>query len=236
MRCLAVLALFVLPLHAFAGAWGVDVGLVGGIGLSHLSALPSGVVAPPGSLFSLFGPDVQSSGGLGLAGQAGFEVALHHKRRFMASLQCSWQGQNITLDQSIGAPFDLANKTVWEWSGLLLPLELSYAFPLAARPGFVLMGRAGAGAWYQKSQSGSKQLSSGATNHLSQAWNGPPDDWGPLLGLGLDWVALPSGKRVCSFEVRATQGQALLDPIAGAGQAVWTLGAVLSVPVTMWVL
>jgi hypothetical protein len=204
--------------------------------MSRVNALPGGVLGKPNALFSLFGPSVQTSGGTGLAGQGGFELALNHKRRFMVSLQCAWMGGSMTVEQSIGAPFDLQTKTVWEWSGVQLPLEISYGLPLSSGKGWALMGRAGLGAWYQKNQGWSKHLSAGATQNLAQAWDGPPDDWGPLAGLGLDWLALPTGKRVVSFEVRASQGRALLDPTSGLDQAVWTVGGVLSVPIKMWVL
>jgi len=232
MRYLLAL-LVALSATAHAGPWGLDVGLAAGIGMTRFSGEPSGA----DGAFSFLAPEVKASGGTGLAGQAGFELALHRKRRFMASLQVLWQGQSLGIDETLTFPSSttLDRSLLWEWSGLLLPLELSYGIPLASAPTWALMGRAGVGAWYQKNQAWRKHLSSGASR-LERPWNGPPDDWGPLLGLGLDWLALPSGKRVCSFEVRAMQGTTLLDADGGADRSAWTLGAVLSVPVAMWVL
>lgn len=238
MRPLLAL-LVLLPCAAFAGAWGLDAGLVGGVGMARFNAAPSGSPPPadPTNLFSLYPPSVAASGGAGLAGEAGIELTLHRKRRFSASLQVLWRGESLGMDETLTFPSGttLNRTTLWEWSGVAFPLELSYSHPLSAGQGWALLGRAGAGAWYQKNEAWSKHLSSGASN-LAQKWDGPPDDWGPLVGLGLDWLALPSGKRVCSFEVRATQGRAQVDPAAGGDQGVWTLGGVLSVPVHLWVL
>lgn len=71
---------------------------------------------------------------------------------------------------------------------------------------------------------------------LERPWAGPPDDWGPLVALGVDWLSLPKGKRSVGFEVRADRGTAPQDPAAGAGLPVWGLQGVLVLPVWMGVL
>lgn len=231
MRLPALLILCLLAARLPASAWGVDVGLVGGIGVNGFWGAPAGLDPAKAAL----PVQVKAGSSLGLLGQAGFEVAVSRKRRWMLSLQPSWLGQSRVMREDLdllGVP--LQRKTTWEWQSFLLPLELSYAHPLHVAPKSVLMGRLGAGAWYAGTRGPHKTLSSGVGDPVVLPWNAPPDDWGPLLGLGLDWIELPRHSRRVSVELRAQRGTALLDEAAGAGLPGWGLEFLFAVPLYAW--
>lgn len=238
MRALALFALL-LSAPLAASPWGLDLGVSGGVGLHRFAGEPGGL--PPSTsssnLFAQFPPSVQGSGGTGLSGAIGPELSLNYKRRYSLSVQALWQLKQLTMDESLrfSDGTELQRRTQWGWASAAYPIQAAYAHPLWVAPKQAIFGRIGAGAWYEHVQDRKKTLHSGASD-LSLAWSGPPDDWGPLLSLGFDVLALPSGKRLGSVEFRATRGTALQDPQAGAGLPTWTLQLQVTVGVWMWVL
>jgi hypothetical protein len=232
MRILGLLLM--LATTAQAGTWALDVGLAGGIGLSRFAGEPAG--QDPATFF--FAPRVQAQGGSALQGQIGLDLSLSRKRRYSVSLQPSWAGQSLVLDErfDFGAGTTLKRQSAWEWQAFLLPLELAYSHPLWRDAKNAVLLRLGAGLWYAGVQGRRKTLRGESGDPLERPWAGPPDDWGPLAAVGLDWLSLPSGRRSATFELRLSRGQALQDPAAGAGLPVWGLQGVLAVPLWMRVI
>jgi hypothetical protein len=232
MRWLALLAL--LSARLDAGAWSLDLGLAGAVGAAGFAGEPAG--QDPATFFSP--PTVKATGRFGLDAGIGLDLSVQRKRRWGVDLQLLWQGHSLTMDESLdfgGSVLD--RQTLWEWQSLTLPLTISYALPVWTRPDAALLGHLGLGAWGASNLSRRKTLSSGVGTPLERPWvDGPAQDWGPLLALGLDWVKLPEGRRSASFELRVTRGTQAQDPGAGAGLPVWSLQGVISVPVWMKVL
>lgn len=225
-----ILALLFLAGTTHAGPWGLDVGLLAGVGPGGFVGQPAGL--DPSTFF--YPPKVTASAPLGLMGAVGADFSLHYKRRWTLSLQPQWQGRSLVMDETLDLlGTELKRQTLWEWSGVQFPLSLHYSHPVARGEGWALLARAGAGAWYASVQNRRKQLSSGVGSPLERSWAGPPDDWGPLLALGVDWLSLPSGKKAVGFELRFERGTALQDAAAGAGLPVWGVCGVLVVPVWM---
>lgn len=222
-----------------ASPWGLDLGVRGAFGL-HRFAGEAGGLPPstdPNNLFNLYPPSVQASGGMGLAGDLGPELALHYERRYYLSVQMLATAQQLSLDEGLrfADGTELQRQLRWSWQGARFPVELSYAYPLSHSPTQAFLLRLGAGAWYEHVQDRKKTLSSGGQD-LPQDWAGPPDDWGPQASLGVDVLSLPSGKRLGSIGLTAFRGTALQDPRAGAGLPIWTLQLQVTVGVWMWVL
>src|SRR5688572_13260319 len=113
MRWLALVLLF--PSPVCAGPWGLDVGLLAGVGPSRFAGEPAGL--DPSTFF--FPPEVKASGGTGLLGSAGVDVSLHYKRRWTLSLQPQWQGRGLAMDESLDLLGTVVKrKTVWEWQAV----------------------------------------------------------------------------------------------------------------------
>lgn len=232
MRALGLILL--LAVRAQAGPWGLDVGLLAGVGPGGFAGQPAG--QDPATLF--LPPKVTAGAPLGLLGSAGLDLSLHHKRRWTLSLQPQWRGQALAMDERLdfGGGTVLERKTLWEWQSVAFPLSLHHGRGLWRGRDRALVGRVGAGAWWAGVQGRRKRLDSGVGEALARPWAGPPDDWGPLLAAGLDWLSLPSGRRSAGLELRWERGFAPQDPGAGAGLPAWGLQALLVVPLWMKVL
>lgn len=228
MRALAFFVLLASGLHA--GAWSLDAGLAAGVGAAAFVGEPAGS--------SLLGTAPSASGRAGLMGSAGLDLSLQRKRRLGLGLQVLWTGRTLTQDESFdfGGGTTVNRQTLWEWQSLMIPLSVSGALPLWSGPKEAVLGRLGLGAYADLAMARRKTLSSGVGTPIEKPWDGPAQDYGPLVSLGLDWIALPSGRRVVSFEVRGMRGTAAQDPAAGAGLPVWAIEGVLSVPIWMKVL
>lgn len=232
MRALALL-LLLSAARLQAGAWSLDVGLAAGVGGSAFTADPAGL--DPASFIGT--PKVTAAGRAGLMGSAGLDLSLQRKRRWGLGLQVLWEGHTLVMDELLDfGSATLNRQTVWEWQSLAVPLSASYAHPLWTGEKEAVLGHLGLGAFGSFVMNRRKTLSSGVGTPLERPWAGPAQDFGPLVSVGLDWIARPSGRRVVSFEVRGTRGTAAQDPAAGAGLPVWAIEGVLSVPIWMKVL
>lgn len=231
MRIWALLLMLATTAHA--GPWGLDVGLLAGVGPGGFVGQPAGL--DPTTFF--FPPKVTASAPLGLVGSVGADFSLHYKRRWTISLQPQWQGRSLVMDETLDLlGTELKRQTLWEWQSVHLPLSLHYSRPIARGEGWALLARGGAGLWWSSIQNRRKQLSSGTGTPLERPWAGPANDVGPMLALGLDWLNLPKGSKAVGFEVRFERGVALQDREAGAGLPVWAVQGVLVVPIWLKVL
>jgi hypothetical protein len=230
-RALLFLVVLALVAGLEASPWGLDLGPAFGFGFTRFAGEPAGrefLGYPPES----------AQGGYGLLGSVGLAVDLHYRRRTYLGLQVLWQGQSVgqALRYDFGGGTHLQQDTLWEWQSLALPLTLSRAWPVYRGAATVLAARAGLGLWYQAVLAPRRKHVQADASSLEQAWAGPPDDWGPLALLALDWVRLQDGRRQVSFELRGQRGQAPVDPGGGVELPVWSLEFKLVVPVWMKVL
>jgi len=70
-------------------------------------------------------------------------------------------------------------------------------------------------------------------------WSGaPPDDWGWVAIVGLDWLRLGPGKGPAriGLDLRWREGRAPPEPAAGADKPLRVIDAVLTVPLWLKVL
>ena len=228
---------------AFASPWGLELGLVGGMGIARFAGEPTASPPPtdPTNLFAIYPPSAKGSQDTGLAGSVGVSITFTRKRKLYASLELLSSGQNLKFDEDLTFPSGTERKrsTVWEWNGFRPTLIAAYAWPLKLGDDWGLAPRLGGGAWYEKVTSRFKEVSVDSGPAKELAWNGAPeDDWGWIAVVGLDWLRLGKGHGPAriGLDVRWREGHALPQPSAGADKPVRVIDAVLTVPVWLWVL
>jgi hypothetical protein len=243
MRWWALFAVLFAARCSEAGPWGLEIGPVAGIGVSRFSGDPS-PLPPPGeanNLFSLYPPSATGSQGVGLAGSVGLGFTLTRKRRLYFGLELLDSGESLVFNEDLRFPdgTKLQRSTVWEWSGLRPTLTAAYAWPFQMAPGWALAPRLGGGLWYEGVSQRQKLIAADGGSPQAQPWPGaPPDDWGWIAIVGMDWLRLGTGQgpaRV-ALDLRWRQGRALPDAAAGADKPVQVIDAVLTVPLWLKVL
>jgi hypothetical protein len=231
------------PARSQASPWGLEVGLLGGIGVARFAGEPTPLPpsADPTNLFAVYPPSATGAQGTGLAGSVGLSFVLTRKRRLYLGLELLQSGESLKFDEDLVFPDGtrLQRSTVWEWSGPRPTLTAAYAWPFQMGPSWGLAPRLGGGLWYEAVASRQKLIGADGGSPQAIDWAGaPPDDWGWIAILGLDWLRLGPGlgpSRI-ALDLRWREGRALPEPGAGADKPVRVIDAVLTVPLWLKVL
>ena len=242
MRIL-LLSLLLAPLTLCASPWGLEVGLVGSMGASMFAGDPTPLPPPvdPTNLFAIFPPSAKGSQGVGLAGSAGASFNFTYKRKLYLDLELAESGQLLRFDEELTFPSGTTIKrsTVWEWSSFRPLALISYAYPIKLGENWALAPRIGGGIWYETVNSRRKSIGVDGGSPNEVAWkSAPPDDWGWVASVGMDWLMLGPGKgpKRIGLECRWREGRALPEAAVGADKPVRVIEGVLTVPLALWVL
>lgn len=242
MRWLALLVCLI-PQLASASPWGLEVGLVGSMGASRFAGEPTPLPPPvdPTNLFAIFPPSATGAQGTGLAGSAGAAFNFTYKRKVYVDLELAASGQLLRFDESLTFPsgLNLKRATTWEWSSFRPLALVSYAYPIKMGEGWALAPRLGGGAWYETVTTRRKMIGVDGGTPVEVAWrSAPPDDWGWVASVGMDWLMLGQGKgpKRIGLECRWREGRALPEAAVGADKPIRVVEGVLTVPLGLWVL
>jgi hypothetical protein len=236
------LILGLLSSGAFAASpWGLEVGLVGGIGITRFAGEPTPLPPPvdPSNLFAIYPPSATGVQGTGLAGSVGASFSITRKRKLYGSLELLASGQNLKFDEELTFPSGttLKRSTVWDWSSFRPTATLAYAWPIKVGAAWALAPRLGGGLWYEKVSARQKLIGVDGGPVQAFAWTGAPeDDWGWIAVVGMDWLRLGPGRGPAriGLDLRWREGRALPEPGVGADKPVRVIDAVLTVPVYLW--
>ena len=162
------------------------------------------------------------------------------RSRAWAALELVQDGQTLIFDEDLNYfGTEIKRHSAWVWSGFRPTLLAGYAWPIKMGAGWALAPRVGAGAWYETVTWRQKLMGYDNATPVAVDWNGaPPDDWGWIACVGMDWLRLGpgSGPSRIGLDLRWREGRSLPEPSAGADKPVRVIDAVLTVPVYLWAL